>query len=68
MNDTETANYLYLEILKAVEDDDDEVAHSREDKLRRHALGCASLGAENWRAIVALAISTEELDFCRWCA
>lgn len=47
---------------------DDEVAHSMEDDLRRDALKAIAEGAENAEEIARIALSTDELDFERWCA
>lgn len=49
---------------------DDEVAHSMEDKLHRAVLravadGCA---AHDAKYSAEIALKTTKLDFCRWCA
>lgn len=50
---------------------DDEVAHGLEDALHRKVLSAIAKGTlttEEARKLAALAITTLELDFRRWCA
>jgi hypothetical protein len=53
-------------------DGDDDLAHVREDRLRRDALreiaDNQQLTLEQTRQLAAIALSTECLDFSRWCA
>jgi CHASE3 domain sensor protein len=62
------------EIQKRVEDirataGDDEVAHSREDDLRKDFIEyVASLQNESLAAKARAVLETEKIDFYRWCA
>jgi hypothetical protein len=48
---------------------DDETAHSLEDKLRANVLKAISNGkAEDPKEMARLALTTSKIDFCRWCA
>ena len=48
---------------------DDERAHSREDDLHTDVLRAISAGtAENPREMARLALTTEAIEFHRWCA
>lgn len=59
---------LIQEIEKFCEEGDDEVAHVREDEMREKVLRAIAEGnAEDARYMAELALSTDELDFARWC-
>lgn len=50
---------------------DDEVAHMEEDRLHYdvlHTIASGDMSAGKARALAALALSTIDLDFARWCA
>ena len=48
---------------------DDEAAHRAEDSLREDVLHAIAHGTcEDPQRAAKLAISTGEIDFCRWCA
>ena len=47
---------------------DDEAAHIYEDRLRRFALEAAAGGHPAAQAIAAIALTTQSIDFARWCA
>lgn len=55
----------------AVEYDDDEIAHSREDDLRRHFIAALALGKiapEHVEEFAKLILSTANIKFARWCS
>lgn len=48
---------------------DDESAHSREDAMRETVLRAIADGtAEDAAEMARLALTTEDMDFARWCA
>lgn len=48
---------------------DDERAHSAEDALHQEVLLAIADGeAEDMRGISREALTTKDIDFCRWCA
>ena len=58
----------YIAQIKACQHDD-EVAHSKEDALRADVLAAIADGTcEDPRECARLALTTDDLDFCRWCA
>ena len=59
---------LFAELTKAVGDDDDELAHSIEDKLHVLALEAIAAGHPAARELAAAVLKTQKLDFFRWCA
>lgn len=56
-----------VEAIRAIAGDD-ESAHAAEDALRHEVLQAIMNGADNARALAAVACSTEAIQFCRWCA
>ncbi len=52
----------------AEEDNDDEVAHSREDELYQDVLKAISEGHPNAIELAKLALTSSNITFCRWCA
>ena len=59
-----------IESIKQIKDND-ERAHSAEDRLRADVLLEISRGhmdAGDMAELASLALSTSEIDFCRWCA
>ena len=60
------------EIVRAIErkKNDDEVAHSKEDSLRAGVLEEIAAGCSRETAIelAKIALSTDDIDFSRWCA
>lgn len=62
-----------LEIRAEVALHDDEAAHSREDSLRADVLRAIAglnggLTARQMRELARIALSTERIEFSRWCA
>ena len=47
---------------------DPELAHSEEDSLHASVLQAIADGADDPRELAALALTTEDLEFPRWCA
>ena len=47
---------------------DDEVAHGSEDSLHRDVLQAIADGADNAATLARLALTTSDIEFCRWCA
>lgn len=47
---------------------DDEALHGMEDDFREFVLTCISDGDEDAVTLAKLALSTNDLDFARWCA
>lgn len=47
---------------------DDESAHSAEDDLRADVLRAIANGAADAAAMAKLALTTERIEFARWCA
>jgi hypothetical protein len=50
---------------------DDEVAHGKEDSLRGWFIKCLALGLydiDEARAVAMIVMSTDEIEFERWCA
>lgn len=61
--------YELLKLVQAAaEDDDDERAHVREDKLWEAVLTAIAAGSTDAKALAEIALETKKLDFCRWCA
>lgn len=56
------------EIKTKVAEHDDEGAHSSEDALHEEVLRAIAAGATNAQDLAAMALTTLQLDFCRWCA
>lgn len=64
-------NKILDEVLLAIKNDDDEVAHSREDKLRNRALELIATGdytRADCMAFAEFSLRTNKLKFARWCA
>ena len=59
-----------LERIASIRDkqSDDEAAHSREDELREDVLQAIADGADNAQALAKLALTTNDIVFCRWYA
>lgn len=61
------------EIQKRIEfivskDGDDEVQHAREDSLRREFLRFIADNSPEYGELANLVLSTDTLEFARWCA
>ena len=56
------------QVRRAADEDDDEGAHSAEDQLMVAALEAILRGEGSPAEIAAVALSTRDLDFARWCA
>jgi hypothetical protein len=52
----------------AAESSDDEAAHVHEDALRERILIEVTKGHQDSVELARIALSTSEIDFCRWCA
>lgn len=50
------------------DDDDDEVAHLKEDGLRHEILKTIAQGTAYSQALAAIALETSLIKFARWCA
>lgn len=48
--------------------DDDEVAHSREDRLRHDVLEAVAEGSPIAKELAELVLTTTGIHFSRWCA
>jgi hypothetical protein len=59
-----------LESIRATmrEYDDDEAAHSAEDRLREQVLEAVAYGAPNAKELAEAVLKSSEIDFSRWCA
>ena len=63
------ARTMARDVLRHVHDD--EVAHGREDELRAYCLTVirdTPMSLEEARELATIAMSTDALDFYRWCA
>ncbi len=71
MRVTKTEALARVEDIRVIQGDD-ELAHSKEDQLRRDILEAIvnnpSLTKGAIRELARIALSTEALDFERWCA
>ena len=47
---------------------DDEAAHGKEDSLRDQVLQAIANGSPDSQELARLALTTNDIDFCRWCA
>jgi hypothetical protein len=56
-----------VECIRALSDDD-ELAHALEDDLHFTVLQHVAKGGANSQELAAVAVTTEALDFSRWCA
>jgi len=56
-----------IEVIRAKQSDD-EAAHWREDELREDVLQAIADGAPNAQSLAKLALTTNDIVFCRWCA
>lgn len=57
----------YEEMIFAVKDSDDEVAHIREDRLRHRVLELIADGHPHSKELAQEVLQTSKLDFLRWC-
>jgi hypothetical protein len=59
-----------IQRIQAIKDNEDnyEVAHSLEDRLREDILKAIANGVDNAQELAQLALTTSDLDFSRWCA
>lgn len=48
--------------------DDDEVAHTEEDRLHQEVLAAIADGAPNAAELAREALKTSKINFSRWCA
>ena len=71
MSAIDRARWLLENVTAKAQARDDEAAHSEEDALHMHALARISepdCTIEEARELAVIALSTKDLDFCRWCA
>jgi hypothetical protein len=47
---------------------DDEAAHAAEDRLRSRVLSAVALGSPHSVELAHIALATDDVKFCRWCA
>jgi hypothetical protein len=47
---------------------DDEMAHAMEDDFHRLVLEHVAMGGRNIRQLATIALSTQDIQFARWCA
>lgn len=52
----------------AVNDSDDETAHSLEDDMRRAVLQAIADGYPDATELAKLALTSDDISFARWCA
>jgi len=63
----EIAGKLFDEMFLAFKNDDDEVAHAKEDDFRERCLDLIAGGHPQSIAIAKWALSSSQLPFSRWC-
>lgn len=55
-------------IREYAETGNDEAAHSLDDTLRGVVLEAIVMGARQARSLAAMALTTDDIDFTRWCS